>query len=130
MILLDTHVILWSLVEPERLSSRAREAILRACIAGEKIAYSPISLYEIANAERRKRLHLDVTMQEFIAAIQARLEMVPLTAKVAVCAAQLPDPFHGDPMDRIITATAIAEDCVLITGDDRIRQANACKTLW
>jgi len=130
VILLDTHVILWSLLEPERLSSRASKAILRASIAGDKIVYSPISLYEIANAERRKRLHVDVTMEAFIAAIQARLEMVPLTAKIAVCAAQLPDGFHGDPMDRIITATAIAEDCVLITADDRIRQANACKVLW
>lgn len=130
MILLDTHVVLWLLVDSERLSSLASEAIQRARITGDKIAYSPISLYEIANAERRKRLHLDVTMQEFIAAIQARLEMVPLTAKVAICAAQLPDPFHGDPMDRIITATAIVEDCVLITCDDRIRQAKACKTLW
>jgi PIN domain nuclease of toxin-antitoxin system len=130
VILLDTHVILWSLLEPERLSRRASEEILRASIAGEKIAYSPISLYEIANAERRKRLRLDVSMQVFIAAIQARLEMAPLTAKVAVCAAQLPDPFHGDPMDRIITATAIAADCVLITRDDRIRRANACKVLW
>jgi PIN domain nuclease of toxin-antitoxin system len=130
VILLDTHVILWSLVEPERLSSRASAAILRAASTGDKIGYSPISLYEIANAERRKRLHLDVTMQDFIAAIQARLEMVPLTAKIAVCAAQLPDTFHGDPMDRIITATAITEDCVLITRDDRIRKSSVCKALW
>jgi PIN domain nuclease of toxin-antitoxin system len=53
-----------------------------------------------------------------------------LTAEIAVCAAGLPDPFHGDPIDRMIAATAIVGDCVLITHDDRIRKANVCKTLW
>jgi PIN domain nuclease of toxin-antitoxin system len=130
MILLDTHVIIWLLMSRERLSASADDAILQARIAGEKLAYSPVSLYEIAYAARRKRLPLNAPVEKFIAAIQARLAMVPLTAKVAVCAAQLPDPFHGDPMDRIITATAIAEDCVLITADDRIRQTNACRALW
>ena len=33
-------------------------------------------------------------------------------------------------MDRMIVATAITMDCVLITADDRIRRANVCKTLW
>ena len=65
-----------------------------------------------------------------MASIQARLELVPLTAAIAVCAAEIPAPFHGDPMDRIIAATAIVEDCVLITHDDKIRGANVCKTIW
>ena len=94
------------------------------------IAYSPVSLYEIANAARRKRLHLDTTIQEFIAAIQAKLELIPLTTAIAVCAAEIPAPFHGDPMDRIIAATAIVGNLTLITHDDRIRKANVCKVLW
>lgn len=130
MILLDTHVIIWLLTARGRLSTSAHDAIQQARIAGEALAYSPVSLYEITYAARRKRLPLNAPVEEFIAAIQARLEMVPLTAEIAVCAAQLPDTFHGDPMDRIITATAIAEDCVLITRDERIRKANACKALW
>jgi PIN domain nuclease of toxin-antitoxin system len=77
-----------------------------------------------------KRLTLDSTIQEFIAAVQAKLELIPLTAEIAICAAELPGPFHGDPMDRIITSTAIVGDCVLITHDDRIRKANVCKAVW
>jgi PIN domain nuclease of toxin-antitoxin system len=130
VILLDTHVIIWLMIAPERLSFRARGAILQSRISGEKLGYSPVSLYEIANAARRKRLILDVTIQEFIAAIQAKLELIPLTAEIAICAAGLPDPFHSDPMDRIITATAIVGDCMLITHDDRIRKANVCKAVW
>lgn len=33
-------------------------------------------------------------------------------------------------MDRIIAATAIVEDCVLVTHDDRIRKAKVCKVVW
>ncbi len=130
MILLDTHVVIWLLGTPERLSGRAREAILQARLAGEKIGFSPVSLYEIAYAARRKRLPLISSAEDFIAAVQTKLELIPLTAAIAVRAAELPDSFHGDPMDRIIAATAMAENCTLITCDDRIRQANVCKVLW
>jgi PIN domain nuclease of toxin-antitoxin system len=130
MILLDTHVVIWLLGTPERLSGRARDAILQARLAGEEIGYSPVSLYEIAYAVRRKRLPLISSAEDFIAAVQTKLELIPLTAAIAVRAAELPDSFHGDPMDRIIAATAIAGNFMLITCDDRIRQANVCKVLW
>lgn len=130
MILLDTHVMIWLLATPRRLSVRVEEAILQARIRGEKLVYSPVSLYEIVYAARRNRLPLNSPAEDFIAAVQAKLEMVPLTAEIVVCAAGLPDTFHGDPMDRMITATAIAGDCVLITQDDRIRKANVCKVVW
>ena len=130
MILLDTHVVIWLLTAPAQLSRKAHDTILQARIADEKIAYSPVTLYEIAYAARRNRLPLSSSTREFVAAIQAKLEMVPLTAEIVVCAAELPDPFHGDPIDRIIAATAIVANCTLITHDDRIRRANSCKVLW
>lgn len=130
MILLDTHAVVWLLIAPDQLSGRARDAILQARIAGEKIGFSPVSLYEIANAARRKRLQLYTATGDFIAAVQAKLDLVPLTAGIAICAAELPNPFHGDPMDRIIAATAIVMGCTLITHDEKIRGANVCKTLW
>jgi PIN domain nuclease of toxin-antitoxin system len=130
VILLDTHVVLWLFLAPEKLSIRAREAILRARVAGERIGCSPVSLYEIANAARRKRLHLHTTAEEFSSAIQARIELIPLTAGIAICAGELPEPFHGDPMDRMIAATAIVEKCTLITADGKFGAANACKVLW
>lgn len=130
MILLDTHVVIWLLAAPERLSGRARGAVLQAQLAGETIGYSPVSLYEIAYAAQRQRLPLNSPAEDFIAAIRAKLELVPMTAEIAICAAELPEPFHGDPMDRIIAATALVADCTLITRDDRIRSANLCKVIW
>lgn len=130
MILLDTHVIVWLMLAPEQLSERAHDAILRALRAEEKIAFCPVSLYEIAYATRRERLNLHASTEDFLTAIQSKLELIPISAAIALCAAELPAPFHGDPMDRIIAATAIVHGCVLITHDSRIRKANACKTLW
>ena len=79
MILLDTQVIVWLLAEPERLSSKAREAILRARQSGEEIVYSPVSLYEIVFAVRRGRLPLRTSAEEFISAIEIALYVAPLT---------------------------------------------------
>ena len=130
MILLDTHVVVWLLIDPERLSERVHEAILQARTTGEAIAYSPMSLFEMAYAVHRKRLHLMRTTKDFIAEIESRLVEIPLSSAIARCAAELPSHFHGDPMDRIITASAIVTECALITRDQRLRKANVCKTLW
>jgi PIN domain nuclease of toxin-antitoxin system len=97
VILLDTHVVIWLLKAPERPSGRARQAIVRARLAGEKVGCSPVSLYEIANSLRLKRLHLYSPTLEFFAAVQAEVEFVLLTADIAICAAGLPASFHGDP---------------------------------
>jgi PIN domain nuclease of toxin-antitoxin system len=130
MILLDTHVIIWLMMDEERLSVKVREAIVEARIEGESLAYSPLSLYEIAYAAGRKRLRLNSATPEFIAAIEARLEPLPLTTAIVICAAELPEPFHGDPFDRVIAATAIVHGCTLVTHDLEIRRSSVCKTLW
>jgi PIN domain nuclease of toxin-antitoxin system len=130
MILLDTHVVIWLMLSPDRLSVAARKAILGARISGEDLAISPVSLYEIAYAARKKRLAMNSTTEAFVAAIQSRLVLVPLTPAIAVCAGQLSAPFHGDPIDRLIAGTAIVEECVLITRDAHIRDAGVCKVLW
>jgi PIN domain nuclease of toxin-antitoxin system len=130
MILLDTHVLIWLLTAREHLSAHARGAILEARVAGETLGYSPVSIYEIGYAVHRKRLLLNTTTEEFVAAIDSVLEFVPLTVGIVVCAAKLPEPFHGDPMDRMIAATAIVNSSTLITHDQEIRRAKVCKTLW
>jgi len=130
MILLVTYVIFWLLTTAERLSGKARAAILQARIAGEEMVYSPVSLYEIAYATHRNRMELNSPIDDFVKAIQSQLKMTALTAEIVVCAAKLPDSFHGDPMDRIITATAIVMDCTLITKDEKIREAKLCKVVW
>ena len=129
MILLDTHIVVWLLLDPARLSDRAHDRILQARVDQEPLGYSLISAFEIVDAAGRAHLPLGASAG-LVRAIERRLAAIPLTSTIAQCAAMLPDPFRGDSTDRIIAATAIVEDCLLITSDERIREANVCKTIW
>lgn len=130
MILLDTHIVIWLAFTPEKISFFAANAIREAQISGEIFGISALTLYEIAQAIRRGRIQLTIPHQIFLDRISSQFKVLPVTDLIAVRAAHLPAPFHGDPMDRIIAATAIVEDCVLITHDDRIRKAKVCKVIW
>jgi PIN domain nuclease of toxin-antitoxin system len=129
MIQLDTHILLWRELEPEKLSAAARSAIELAALASEAIAISPITLWEIALLVRRTRILLHVPMQKFLESIEENYRVMPITAATAAQAAALKDPFPKDPMDRLIVATAIVENLTLITADRSILTSNACKLL-
>lgn len=130
MILLDTHVVIWLALTPEKISPAATAAIREAELAGEILCISAMTLYEVVTTIRRGRIQPSVPNQVFLNRIRSRFKVFLVSDTIALCAAELPAPFHGDPMDRIIAATAIVENCVLITHDDLIRKANVCKTLW
>ena len=50
------------------------------------------------------------------------IAVIPIDAEIARAANSLPEPFHQDPADRLIVATARLRNLVLITGDDKILQ--------
>ncbi len=130
MILLDTHAVIWMVLQPELLSTRAKTRIEQAIAEGEALGCSVLALYEIVYGIQRGRIRLHVSVDEFCRAIQHQLAVLPITPDVAVVAGELRNELHGDPMDRMIVATALLEKCDLITADDRIRKAKVCKTLW
>jgi PIN domain nuclease of toxin-antitoxin system len=128
VILLDTHVWLWWVSDPSRLSKTAQNRIRNAPILG----VSAISCLEVAAAVAKGRISLDRSTLEWLEQALAlpKVELVPLTPPIAVKATQLGRAFHGDPADRVIAATAILESALLITKDDRIRKYTAVTTLW
>ena len=130
MIVLDTHVAVWMLTDPDQLSVPARQSIREELERGERVGCSVVSLYEIANAVRRGRLGLKYPIAEFIAALQNAIAVIPLKPEIAIAAAHLASPMHGDPMDRIIAATAVVENCALVTADARLQAAGVCRTIW
>lgn len=130
MILLDTHIVIWLAFAPEKISRPAADTIRNAELSGEILGVSAMTIYEVARTIRSGRIQLSVPENIFLDRIISQFKVLPVSDSVAVCAAQLSAPFHGDPMDRIIAATAIVEGCVLITHDDRIRKAKVCKVVW
>jgi PIN domain nuclease of toxin-antitoxin system len=59
-----------------------------------------------------------------------RLHLVELTRPILVESCKLPPPFHGDPADQILVATARDRDAAIITKDERIRAYAHVRTVW
>lgn len=130
MILLDTHIVLWLANEPERLSIKAADAIREAGDRSEQLALSAASIYEITWLMERGRLMLASGAQSFLDELNLRFAVLPIDDAIAVAAARIAAPFHGDPIDRLIVATALATKSRLITADRSILASNACKLIW
>ena len=130
MILLDSHVLLWTLLEPQLISSSAAAAIQSSVDAQQPPAVSILSVYELARAIHRGRISTVVSPEEFLRRAEAHAVVLPVTPEIAMVAAQLPATFPSDPFDRIIAATAIVERVPLVTADRNIRRSRALKTIW
>lgn len=131
MILLDTHVLIWAAIEPNRLS-RTAAAALRRAKASDGLAIASISLWEAASLFARRRIEAYSTVE---ASVQQVLDAVgvvvkPLTLEVAVLATQFAEDYSRDPADRIIGATARAEGLALVTRNEGIRRSPLLKTIW
>lgn len=130
MILLDTHVVIWLALEPGRISKRARAAIQETRQRGEGLAVSDITLLEIATIENKGRIKLNASLEAFLAEIEARFIVLPITGRICVSALALPAAYPRDSADRVIGATALVEGLPLITADDGIRRSKTLKTIW
>ena len=130
-ILLDTHAWIWWLTEDRRLSKRAKSAIASAASA-QSLWISLISVWEVAKKVEKRQLVLDRPVEQWLdeAVAAAGLAVWELTRPILVQSCELPQPFHGDPADQILVATARRHGAVLVTKDQRIRQYAHVQSLW
>lgn len=130
MILLDTCALIFDALTPERLSAVAREALDRG-EAGEVLTCADISLWEIAMLVSKGRLDPGADSATFCRlALDARgVRVLPITPEIALASTQLDLP-QGDPADRLIAATAVANQADLLTIDERLRESQEVRTLW
>jgi PIN domain nuclease of toxin-antitoxin system len=129
MILLDTHVLIWSQFDERKLSRTAVSALRRARNSGG-LVISAISLVEIANMIERGKIETHGTVEGTISRCSEGIVVLPITREIASLTIQFPPDFPRDPMDRIIAATARAEGLALVTADERIRSCPLVKTIW
>lgn len=128
MILLDTHAWVWWAANPDNLSTCARRTIEDEDVLG----VSAISLWEVAMLVKKGRLRVDRDALLWLkqALTRPRVTLVPLSPEIAAASMALQEPFHGDPADRIIVATAIESRCALATKDERIVRWSHVRTIW
>ncbi|HTR24918.1 MAG TPA: type II toxin-antitoxin system VapC family toxin [Terriglobales bacterium] len=126
-LLLDTHIWIWSAIEPRRLSGRVLRALSNQ---QNELWLSPISVWELVMLTEKGRIELDEdvlpwtrrTMEEL------RLQEAPLTIEVALATSNLNLP-HSDPSDRLIAAATKVFDLTLVTADEKLIAAPNIKIL-
>jgi PIN domain nuclease of toxin-antitoxin system len=124
-LLLDTHVLLWALVEPGRLPTDARAAMEAPENA---LFFSAASIWEIAIKRALDRPDFDAEPDLVrSAALQTGIEELSVNGLHAARVRQLPH-LHRDPFDRLLVAQALVEPLVLMTDDPQIARYDA--TLW
>ena len=131
MIVLDTHIIVWDALQPEKISKKARRMIDRANDAGE-IMIADISLWEIAMLMKRKRLRIDASYSEFIRLVKSanHYSIQAITPEIADLSVSLSTEVNLDPADRLICATALHLNIPLITADSNLINARSVETSW
>jgi len=121
-LLLDTHIWLWSHLEPKRLSRRVERALTKA---GNELWLSPISIWEffLLVEHGHLRIHAGRTPTAWVAeALAARpMRDAAMSREVAVEAASV-RLGHGDAADHLVVATARVYDLTLVTADDRLHR--------
>lgn len=128
MLLLDTHILIWLDQGSDLLGSRARRQIEDA-YRREEVAIATISFWEVGMLLAHERLVFDGDLAEWrVTLLNSGFQELAADGVVSLEAAGL-NNFTGDPVDRIIAATAIRNDARLMTADDRLLGRRGLRTL-
>jgi len=118
-ILLDTHLLLWALSDPKRLSAATRKRIDAA-----EVFVSAASIWEVSIKAALGKLAADPVA--LLAEIEpAGFRLLPVTGEHAAAVARLP-VMHNDPFDRMLIAQAKTEPLLLLTNDAALAAYGDC----
>jgi PIN domain nuclease of toxin-antitoxin system len=127
-LLLDTCTVIHVASRPARLSVEARRAVSEA---GNVVFVSVVTVGELACWTELQRLALPVHWKLWFRdrAESQGWNIVPVTLEIMEEAFSLPGPVHGDPVDRILLATARLEQLTLVTTDRLLLEYPHAKSL-
>jgi PIN domain nuclease of toxin-antitoxin system len=126
-LLLDTHIWLWSVLEPRRLSARVARELTNP---ENQLWLSAVSVWELQLLHRKKRIELDEETEPWVRKTLDMLQLneAPLTIEVALEVSSLNLP-HGDPADHFLAATAKVLQLTLVTADERLLECSEISVL-
>lgn len=123
-LLVDTHILLWALSAPDRLTDQHRETLEDPT---NSVFASAINIVEIAIKSSIGKLTIAESLERdryagLLEAIEdGGFEMMAFTGVHAAGVRTLPF-HHRDPFDRMIIAQAIAEGYTIVTADNQFSQ--------
>ncbi len=116
-ILLDTHILLWALIEPAKLSAQGRAALEDP---DNDVVFSAASVWEMSIKAALGRPDFQTSPQTVVqAALSSGFAELPVRSSAALKVASLPH-HHRDPFDRLLIAQAMTEPAVLYTADAQL----------
>jgi PIN domain nuclease of toxin-antitoxin system len=126
-LLLDTHIWLWSLLDPDRLTARVAAALTAD---DTRLWLSPLSVWEALLLIERKRVVVDGPGERWVrdALERAPVEEAPVTREVAFASRALKTR-HRDPVDRFLVASAQVFDLTLVTADVHLMTLKSVRLL-
>ena len=129
VIVLDTHALLWWMLDPDKLSLEAQR-VLEEMEKSGGIA-SSISIWELAIKVKRRKLALPVGVDELARRLEqtAMVELVPVDVPIWLRSVAL-DWEHRDPADRVIAATALVRGLPLLSKDKRLHGCPDLTCIW
>ena len=120
--LLDTHAWIWAAAdEPGKLGPKTRRLIARAA-AGGTLLVTTASVFEITALATAGRLRLNQSAEKWIrdSIHRGGLRVIDIDLDIAIDAGAIPSSALGDPVDRMLVASARAYDVPLVTRDRQI----------
>ena len=132
MIMLDTHVLIWWISNPEKLSEEARIHIKQEIKNKNEILISSISIWEIYMLVKKGRLKLSMDTDAWLERVEQLpfLQFVPIDNRIAAKSVNLSEPLHNDPADRMIIATALEHGVSIVTSDKKILDYPHSLSIW
>lgn len=122
-LLLDTHVLVWTMGDRRRLSAAVLDALQTT---GGPIMVSAATAWEFEGLAARSRLGSVGSFADVQQALE--ITLLDLPGDIWRLIRQLPD-LHRDPIDRMVIAHAIHAELTLVTADVTMR-AYPVRTLW
>ncbi|MBI4479635.1 MAG: type II toxin-antitoxin system VapC family toxin [Acidobacteria bacterium] len=117
-LLLDTHIWIWSVLQPHQLSQLVAQMLSDT---GNELWLSPISVCELVYLVEKRRLELDlptgVWLQSAMQRLAVREAVVSYQVALETNSVRLP---YRDPADRLLVATARVYDLTVVTADERL----------
>lgn len=129
--LLDTHTWMWWNMRPQNLSPKVIE-VIENTDGYEELLLSVISPWEFSKLLEKGKTGISCNSEEWIytAWDMQKLRLVHLPPILAYRSTTLPKPFHDDPADQIIVATAREENAAILTKDERILTYQHVRSFW
>jgi PIN domain nuclease of toxin-antitoxin system len=118
--LVDTHILLWSFIEPRKLTKNIKAILLNE---DNDIYYSPINLWEISIKYGLKKLNLSgLTPEEFYEEVENSYYICKRINNVNIITNYKLPIYHGDPFDRFLIWESIRDNFILLSVDDTLTQ--------